>query len=310
LPRPGPGGHGKSILEKAAIGTNPALAFRGALGHILHAPGRGKRCPYRIPPFLESAIHDISKHTSDPRKRMSVNPDTPSPAAEARNHLESLSDPETADILQTFFKTGPGEYGEGDRFRGIRVPAIRKVAKEFREMPLFEMETLLESEFHEDRMLAVILMVERFRRAENQDRKHIYDRYLARSDRINNWDLVDVSTEHIVGGFLWTRTDRAVLDRLAQSHWMWDRRIAIVSTFHFIRRDHFEDTLRIAEAPLADPEDLLHKATGWMLREVGKRNLPALEAFLDRHFSDMPRTMLRYAIEKFPEPRRKAYLRR
>jgi 3-methyladenine DNA glycosylase AlkD len=224
--------------------------------------------------------------------------------------MESLSDPETADILQKFFKTGPGEYGEGDRFRGVRVPAIRKVAKGFREMVLSEMEALLESEFHEDRMLAVILMVERFRRADAEDRQTIYNRYLARSDRINNWDLVDVSAEPIVGGFLWTRTDRSVLDRLAQSDWMWDRRIAIVSTFHFIRRDHFDDTLRIAKALLADPEDLLHKATGWMLREVGKRDLPALEAFLDRHISAMPRTMLRYAIEKFPEPKRKAHLRR
>jgi 3-methyladenine DNA glycosylase AlkD len=224
--------------------------------------------------------------------------------------MESRSDPETAEILQRFFKTGPGEYGEGDRFRGIRVPAIRKVAKEFREMPFSEMETLLESEFHEDRMLAVILMVERFRRADADVQRRIYDRYLARSDRINNWDLVDVSAEHIVGGFLWSQTDRTVLDRLAHSDWMWDRRIAIVSTFHFIRRDQFDDTLRIAEALLADPEDLLHKAAGWMLREVGKRDIPALEAFLDRHLSDMPRTMLRYAIEKFPEPKRKAYLRR
>ncbi|MFP4391125.1 MAG: DNA alkylation repair protein [Desulfococcaceae bacterium] len=240
-----------------------------------------------------------------------MNPKAQSPtAAEARNHLESLADPETADILQTFFKTGPGEYAERDRFRGIRVPAIRKIAKEFREMPLPEMETLLESEFHEDRMLAAILMVERFRRAEAEDRRRIFDRYLARSDRINNWDLVDVSAAPIVGGFLWTRTDRSVLDRLAQSEWMWDRRIAIVSTFHFIRRDRFDHTFRIAEALLPDPEDLLHKATGWMLREVGKRDLAALEAFLDRRLSDMPRTMLRYAIEKFPEPRRKAYLRR
>ena len=240
-----------------------------------------------------------------------MSPKPPSPtAAEARNRMESLSDPETAEVLQRFFKTGPGEYGEGDRFRGVRVPTIRKIAKELREMPLSEMETLLESEFHEDRMLAVIWMVERFRRADAEDRQGIYDRYLARSDRINNWDLVDVSAAPIVGGFLWTRTDRSVLDRLARSGWMWDRRIAIVSTFHFIGRDHFDDTLRIAEALLTDPEDLLHKATGWMLREVGKRDLAALETFLDRHLPQMPRTMLRYAIEKFPEKKRKTYLRR
>jgi len=229
--------------------------------------------------------------------------------ATIRTRLESLADEATAEILRGFFKTGPGEYGEGDRFRGIRVPVLRKLCREFRYAGIETISGLLDSPWHEDRMLALLLLIERYRASDEAGREVLYDFYCSRTARINNWDLVDLSAPYIVGRHLHAR-DRSPLYRFAESPNLWERRIAIVSTFHFIRDNDFRDTLTLAERLLADPESLLHKATGWMLREVGKRDQPLLEAFLDRYATVMPRTALRYAIERFPEAQRLAYLRR
>ncbi|UWX58321.1 DNA alkylation repair protein [Chlorobaculum sp. MV4-Y] len=224
--------------------------------------------------------------------------------------LESLADTPTAAILRRFFKTGPGEYGEGDRFRGIRVPVLRKLCREFRHAGVEVISELLDSPWHEDRMLALLLLIERYRASsESSRREALYEFYCTRTDRVNNWDLVDLSAPCVVGRHLHNR-DRSRLYRFAESTSLWERRIAIVSTFHFIRNNDFADTIALAERLLADPEELLHKATGWMLREVGKRDQPLLEAFLDHYATVMPRTALRYAIERLPEDERRAYLLR
>ena len=230
-------------------------------------------------------------------------------ADDAQQHLRSLGSPEQAANLARFFKTGPGQYGEGDHFIGVKVPVIRKVAKEFKSLPLTEAECILHSEIHEERLLALVILVGQFEKANNATRKSIYDLYLANTEHINNWDLVDLSAPKIVGRHLETRSRRP-LYRLAKSASLWERRISIVATGWFIWQDDFADTLKIAEILLGDQEDLIHKATGWMLREVGKRNVAVLEQFLDEHCRVMPRTMLRYSIEKFPEKRRQAYLKR
>jgi 3-methyladenine DNA glycosylase AlkD len=223
--------------------------------------------------------------------------------------LRAAARPGDAAVLQRFFKTGPGEYGEGDVFLGVRVPAIRRIVRAHRaDAGLPAIRGLLASLYHEARLLGLLLLVERFRRGSARERVAIFRLYLASTDRINNWDLVDLSAEHIVGGGLRERRDRSLLDRLARSASLWERRIAVLATFHFIRRGEFDDTLRLARRLLADPHDLMHKAVGWMLREVGKRDAPRLRAFLDRHAAVMPRTMLRYAIERFPEAERRRYL--
>jgi 3-methyladenine DNA glycosylase AlkD len=224
-----------------------------------------------------------------------------------RARVRELSDPEDARFLQRYFKTGPGEYGEGDVFVGIRVPVLRQLARENGDLPLEDAAELLRSPVHEERLLALLILVRSHQRGTPERRREIYDLYLASTRYINNWDLVDSSAEHVVGAQLW-EGDRSLLDRLARSESVWERRIAIMATFHFIRRGDFGDTLRMAETLLGDRHDLIHKAVGWMLREVGKRDQPAEEAFLRAHHARMPRTMLRYAIERFPEPLRKAYL--
>ncbi len=225
---------------------------------------------------------------------------------DARARVHALGDPADAAFLQRFFKTGPGEYGEGDRFLGIRVPALRALVREFQDLPLADALEMLRSEWHEERLFALLLMVRRYQR-DAEARRAVFDAYLAHTRWINNWDLVDASAEHVVGAHLFDR-DRALLDELARSESVWERRIAIVSTFHFIRKNDFATTLRIAEALLGDRHDLIHKAVGWMLREVGKRDVATLESFLGAHHRRMPRTALRYAIERFPEPRRRAWL--
>ncbi len=222
--------------------------------------------------------------------------------------LEALSNPEAARFARKFFKTGPGEYAEGDLFRGIRVPVLRKMVSSLDGTPLPEVIRLLESAYHEDRLLALLLLMRRFEKGNEAVRQQIHEIYLEHTRLINNWDLVDISAQYLVGAFLHLR-DRALLYQLAVSPSMWERRIAITATFHFIRKGEFEDTLALAELLLDDPEELLHKATGWMLREVGKRDLPLLESFLQRHYLRMPRVMLRYAIERFPEERRLLYLK-
>lgn len=211
--------------------------------------------------------------------------------------------------MQGFFKTGPGQYGEGDRFLGSRVPDLRKVAREFASLSMTEIQSLLASPWHEERLLALVILVRQYAKGEERERNAIYALYLRSTGRINNWDLVDVSAPQIVGLHLLTR-DRRPLYRLVKSRSVWERRIAIIATQQFIRGGEFEDTLALAEALLDDEHDLIHKAAGWMLREVGKRDRRALEAFLDRHAATMPRTMLRYAIERLPPARRRRYLRR
>jgi len=227
--------------------------------------------------------------------------------ASIRNELRRLANKEIAEHSQRFFKTAKGQYGEGDRFLGIRVPVLRNAAKQYRGISVEDAFRLLKSEFHEERLLALILLVNIFNKAGDEGRGTIYSRYLASTKFINNWDLVDSSAEHIVGAYLRQRDRRAIYD-LAVSDSLWERRIAIMSTFHFIKHNEFDDTLRIAEILLADGEDLIHKAVGWMLREVGKRDIGMEKKFLKKHYQKVPRTMLRYAIEKFPMPERKRYL--
>ena len=221
--------------------------------------------------------------------------------------MRALANPAKAVELQRFFKTGPGEYAEGDRFLGIMVPQIRRVVREFQDLSLGDVTRLLRSGFHEERLLALLILVRRFEKGDDRARQEIYRTYLNYTRFINNWDLVDVTAAHLVGGYLRDR-DRAPLYRLALSDDLWERRIAIVATFHFIRGNDFRDTLRVARLLLRDREDLIHKAVGWMLREVGKRDRAVEEMFLKRHGCAMPRTMLRYAIERFPERLRRRYL--
>jgi 3-methyladenine DNA glycosylase AlkD len=230
-------------------------------------------------------------------------------APELQTRLRSLGSPRDAAFLARFFKTGPGEYGEGDVFIGVRVPTIRKVAKEFRALPLPELQCLLHSPIHEERLAALVILVMQAAKRDADARRQIYNLYLANTRYVNNWDLVDISAPHLVGAYLEDHS-RKPLYRLAASSWLWDRRISILATFHFIRQGDFGDTLRIAEKLLSDNEDLIHKAVGWMLREVGKRDRDALERFLQKHRRAMPRTMLRYAVERFPERKRRAYLTR
>ena len=230
-------------------------------------------------------------------------------ARDLQSRLDCLASPKDAVFLQRFFKTRPGQYGEGDRFLGIRVPVLRKLAREARDLPLGQTVRLLHSPFHEARMLALLILAGQMPRAAEAVRRNIYDCYLGNTAHINNWDLVDVTSPHVVGAYLADR-DRCVLDRLARSRSLWERRIAIVATHWFIRHAEFADTIRIASQLLSDEHDLIHKAAGWMLREVGKREASILHGFLRQHCRQMPRTMLRYAIERFPENVRRDYLAR
>jgi 3-methyladenine DNA glycosylase AlkD len=229
-------------------------------------------------------------------------------AKEIQARLRSLGNPEHAATLAWFFKTGPGQYAEGDKFAGLKTPAIRKLGTEFAALPLAQVERLLHSEIHEERSLALMILVAQAKQGNERERKRIYDFYLANSKWVNNWDLVDLSAPQLAGVYFENRS-RKPLYRLAKSKSLWERRISIVSTFHFIRQNDFGDTLAIADLLLGDKEDLIHKAAGWMLREVGKRDLAALEGFLRERHRIMPRTMLRYAIEKFEEKKRLAYLK-
>jgi len=227
---------------------------------------------------------------------------------EIQSQLITLSNSEDGLFLQRFFKTDPGQYGEGDLFRGIRVPALRRLSAANRPLPLEQAERLLHSVYHEDRLLALLILVRKFAKADEAGRAAIYELYLRSTRFINNWDLVDVSAEHIVGAYL-SDKGQEPLDNLARSRRIWERRMAILATFHYIRRDRFDATLKIAGILLTDTEDLIHKAVGWMLREVGKHDIESEEAFLGVHYRQMPRTMLRYAIERFPEEKRRRYLK-
>jgi 3-methyladenine DNA glycosylase AlkD len=228
-------------------------------------------------------------------------------AADIRKELKSMADPDKAAIMQRFFKIGPGQYGEGDIFIGVIVPQSRRVAKKFCQLPLGELRTLLYSHIHEERLVALLILAWSYSVSSSREKEEeIVKFYLDNIKQVNNWDLVDLSAPNILGAHLVDR-DRRLLYRLATSENVWERRIAIVATHHFIRNGDFSDTLKIAEMLLQDKHDLIHKAAGWMLREVGKRDAAAQEAFLEKHWSVMPRMMLRYAIERLPESKRRRY---
>lgn len=229
-------------------------------------------------------------------------------ASAVMQQIDALGNPEQAEILQRFFKTAPGEYGEGDVFVGVKVPPQRAIAREYSDLGLDEIDKLLASEVHEHRSVGLIILANRAKRAGQSEAKQLYDFYLARTSRINNWDLVDLSCRDVVGGYLHMTHNPEPLGLLATSDLIWDRRIAIVSTWCFTKSDNLAPCFAIAEQLLDDREDLIHKAVGWMLREAGKRDEAALEAFLAEHASQMPRTALRYSIERMT-PERRAYWR-
>jgi 3-methyladenine DNA glycosylase AlkD len=225
-------------------------------------------------------------------------------AAVVKQQIDALGNPEDAKILQRFFKTGPGEYGEGDVFVGVKLPPQRRVARDHRDLSLDEIDKLLASPVHEHRSVALIILTNQAKRADLDEGKKLYDFYLARTSRINNWDLVDVSCRDVVGGYLLAARDCEPLGLLATSDLIWDRRIAMVSTWTFTRAGNLAPCFAIAERLLGDREDLMHKAVGWMLREAGKKDEAALEAFLAEHARSMPRTALRYSIERMTPERR------
>lgn len=229
-------------------------------------------------------------------------------SGEVRANLRSLADPTIALHSQRFFKTGRGEYGEGDQFLGIRVPVIRKQVNKYLSATVEDAGDLLKSEFHEERLFALLLLVALYSKGNEDKRKTIFECYLTHTHYVNNWDLVDSSAHYIVGAYLINK-DKSVLYKLSQSNSLWERRIAIMSTFYFIKKGQFDDALNISEKLLNDREDLIHKAVGWMLREIGKKDVSVEKTFLDKFTPIMPRTMLRYAIEKFPESERQRYLK-
>ena len=225
-----------------------------------------------------------------------------------KTDLKKLSTKKRAKALQWFFKTGPGEYGQGDVFMGVTVPDIRGVAKKYRNLSFVNIKSLLKSKIHEERLVALLILVHNFQKGSDKDKEKIFKFYLKNTKDINNWDLVDLSCHKIVGAWLFDKP-RKVLYGLAKSKNLWEKRISIISTAYFIGRGDFRDTLKISKILLKDSHDLIHKAVGWMLREVGNRSRKIEEKFLKLHYKKMPRTMLRYAIEKFPEKRRQAYLK-
>ena len=222
------------------------------------------------------------------------------------NKLQALSDAEKREIFPKFFKAGKGEYGEGDRFLGVTVPNIRAIAKLHKDISIEEIRELIQSEWHEVRLCALIIMVEKSKKKDEALRKELFNLYLSQTKRINNWDLVDLSCRFIIGEYLLDKS-RDILYHLAQSPLLWDNRIAIVSTYAFIRKGQLEDTYALSDLMMQHPYDLMHKAIGWMLREAGKRDSERLYDYVMSHRADMPRTMLRYAIEKF-SPKERAIL--
>jgi len=231
----------------------------------------------------------------------------PPTVAAIRAELQGLANPKRAAVSLSFFKTGPGQYGEGDKFLGLSVPQMRQLARKYRALDDDAALELLASPWHEERLVALLLLVDGYKRGDEKRRHRIHRAYLANTRWINNWDLVDSSAEYVIGQHL-DAEEIALLQKLAPSKDLWERRIAIVATFHFIKRNEFRPTLKIATMLLDDSHDLIHKAVGWMLREVGKRDRKVLDAFLERSYKTMPRTMLRYAIERHPESIRKRYL--
>ena len=238
-----------------------------------------------------------------------------------KKELKKLSNPKQAKILQRFFKTGKGKYGEGDIFLGIKVPVQRKVATKFQNLSLKDIEKLLESKIHEHRMIALFILIKKYEKGGEQEKKIIFNFYLKNIRNINNWDLVDLSAPKIVGDYLIKNkeimkkkngdmTSPHILYKLAKSNNLWKKRVAIISTWTFIRNNEFNETLKISKIFIVDKHDLIHKAVGWMLREVGKKHQKTEEKFLKKYYLKMPRTMLRYAIERFDENKKKFYLKK
>ena len=222
-----------------------------------------------------------------------------------KQDLQKLANPQQAQLLQRFFKTGPGEYGEGDVFLGIKVPDQRKVAKKYKNLPLENIQILLSSKIHEERLVALFILTFHYQKTKNKT--ELINFYLKNTKHINNWDLVDLSAPRLLGDYL-LNNDRKIIYKLANSKDLWEKRIAVLATFMLIKHNQYEDTLNISTILLNDQHDLIHKAVGWALREIGKKDQKVEETFLHQHYQTMPRTMLRYAIEKFPEPLRKKYL--
>jgi len=227
---------------------------------------------------------------------------------QVQRQLQALGNEKVAIQTRKFFRTGPGEYGQGDRFLGVAMPTLRRLARECDALPLDDVRALLHSPWHESRLLALLVLVRMYQRGDAQQQRAIYRLYLDHTAQINNWDLVDVSAELVVGAHLINRSRRP-LQKLARSESLWERRIALLATFHFIKRGEFEPTLTLVQLLLNDPHDLIHKAAGWMLREIAKRDEATARAFLDQHAAQMPRTMLRYAIERFAPSLRQQYRR-
>ncbi len=227
---------------------------------------------------------------------------------EVKKVIRANANKDHAKTMQWFFKTGKGEYGEGDRFVGIKVPVQRKIAKQFEELDLEDLQTLLNSVIHEERLISLLILVAKYNTADEKVKEKIYHFYKKNSKKINNWDLVDLSAPKIIGNHLLNR-DKQILYKYAYSNNLWEKRISIISTYSFIKNHDFKTTLEISDILLNDDHDLIHKAVGWMLREVGKQDLKTLENFLKPRYNKMPRTMLRYSIEKFPEKKRIKYLK-
>ncbi len=227
----------------------------------------------------------------------------------AREEIRALANKEIAQHSLRFFKTDKGEYGHGDLFLGVRAPQIRLIAKKHIDISIADMKTLIQSKYHEERFLGLIIIVNKYAKTKDKkNRNQLYKIYVSSFKYINNWNLVDVTCPHVTGKHLIDK-DRTILYKWAKSEDLWTKRIAMVSTFSFIRKNDLEDTFKIAEILLQDKHDLIHKAVGWMLREAGKRDIKKEEAFLKKHYKTMPRTMLRYSIEKFPETKRQKYLK-
>lgn len=226
-----------------------------------------------------------------------------------KKDLLKLSNPDKAKFFPRFFKTGKGEYGEGDKFIGVTVPNMRLVAQNFQGVTLKELQELLNSPIHEYRLTALLILVAKYKKADEKEKKAIVNFYLKNTTKINNWDLVDLSACYILGEY-YLEKDKGIFYKLAHSKNLWEKRISIISTAWFIKNNQFTDTLKITKILLKDKHALIHKACGWMLREVGKKDLKTLEEFLGKYYKTMPRTMLRYAIEKFPEEKRQSYLKK
>ncbi len=228
-------------------------------------------------------------------------------AKDVKDSLRSVSHPERVEFLQGFFKSGPGEYAEGDILIGVYVPDARKIARKYKTLSITETKKLLKSKIHEERLVALLILVDQFKNGNSEDQETIYNLYLANTKYINNWDLVDASAHLIVGPFLEGK-NKKILEELAKSESLWKRRIAMMATFYEIKNEKFTTALKIAKILLNDSHDLIHKSVGWMLREIGKRDLATEEKFLEKHSTKMPRTMLRYAIERFPKEKYRYFL--